>query len=134
MNNNTYRIKHIYNGIVFNENGFWPMIEFKIISEDSDLNNNSLENNKHINKSNKFKDVDYECAWFLIDIENSKLIGPVKLNTQATIDNKRTIDDDRFPKINKCTIESITNDIEMLINDKDIPLWMLNYVIAQINI
>lgn len=107
--------KHIYNGLIIGENGIFPMIEFKI------------EMPKESKEQALFKYVDFKCAWFMIDVNETykQLIGPIKIDVEKIKTGNRVINDAEFPDLNGLDIESISNVPEDLIADDDIPDWML---------
>ena len=114
--------EHIYNGIIFTNGTFYPMIEFKIVNKDK----NAEE------KSTLFVDVHFKCGWFIIDPAFKKLAGPIKINTIKIIDNIREISDYRYPEINSKIIDSVSNEDESLISKDDIPSWMYISLISNI--
>jgi hypothetical protein len=120
-----FYFKHIYNGMIFKDNKFFPMIEFKIVETDQDILNNIL-----------FCDTNFKCGWFIIEPSEYKLLGPINLNIEQikTELKKRVIDDINYPDINGLEIEDISNDPEMLIPRDQLPDWMFYCLINKINI
>ena len=114
-----FEIHHIYNGIIFDESPFYPMIEFKIKNIQLKLESDA-ENIEFI-----FRDVNYKCAWFLIDSDNKRLLGPVMLDLELIKDNIRKIKDesDEFIDINGAEIQAVSNDD--LISSDQLPKWMI---------
>lgn len=117
-----YYFSHIYNGIIFKESEYYPMIEFKIIVI-----------NKDASKPILFKGVEYKCGWFIVDGENFKLEGPVCLNKEDIKNNLRVIDDKNFPNINDSEIESVSNESDSIIPREQIPHWMIKHLINKID-
>lgn len=109
---------HIYNGIIFAKDTYFPMIEFKIVP-------NTMITDK---SSPTFKDVNYARGWFVVNTDNDKneLLGPVKLDLSTIETGVRRVSDDRFTQINGLIIECVSNETESLIGTGDIPPWMLN--------
>jgi hypothetical protein len=112
-----YYFEHIYNGIIFKESTYYPMVEFKI-KYDKEYNKDKIV----------FKDVKFKCGWFIVDAEALKLIGPVNLNLEEIKKEKRVIDDINYPDINGMEIEGISNDVETLISRDQIPMWMVKHL------
>jgi hypothetical protein len=136
--------KHIYNGIIFAEDHYIPMIEFKIIDDGSQ--NNIVSSSKSefesetltnlITRDIRFNNVKYKCAWFAISCDNdgiNNLIGPLHLNLELLKQNgMRVICDEYYPGLNGMMIEALSNDHEDLINTNDIPDWMEIHLIQSI--
>jgi len=95
---------HINNGLIFTNDGYFPLLEFR--------------------KGNVDK-------WFMIrhsdddDDDTNRLEGPIHVvhSNDDTNDTYISIDDERYPEINKMKIEAISNDPENLITD--IPSWIM---------
>lgn len=126
-----FRLSHIYNGVIYrggfnNMASFSPMVEFKI---------------KTLNESNGkylFNNVDYKCGWFTVktnpETGSHKLTGPLKLDLKKINDSdaKRVIDDLKFEQFNGEMIEGINNDKQNLIDEHNIPKWMLTTLLSNI--
>lgn len=114
--------KHIYNGLIFHKSIyiFTPVLEFKIVQKE--------EADKVI-----FKDVNYKCAWFAIDINEEKrqLLGPIKIDTEMIKSGKRIVRDDRFSDIDGCVIDCVSDDQTGLITD-EIPKWMISKLMESV--
>ncbi|VBB18927.1 hypothetical protein YASMINEVIRUS_1459, partial [Yasminevirus sp. GU-2018] len=118
-NDEFVKFTHIYNGIIFTENEYHPMIEFKVTPVD--------EGNTSLNPV--FSRVQFKCGWFIISTDEhsvQSLRGPVKIDLEKIKDGVRLIADDEFPEINGCEIECVSNEQESLIHVNDTPMWMLN--------
>lgn len=128
-----FYFEHIYNGIIFKDDSYFAMIEFKVIKN---KNANVLLDHDVKFKDVNFKDVDYKCAWFTISFDKNginRLIGPIRLNLDLLQQNKiRSISDDRYPEINEMVIESLSNDEYDLIGTDFIPDWMMDCLMTSI--
>lgn len=116
-----YYFTHIFNGIIFSETSYYPMIEFKIVKINPEAKEQIL-----------FRDTQFKCGWFIMDAENLNLRGPVNLNKIKIETGIREIEDENFPEINGFTIEAISNEKESLITREDIPHWMIKHMICEI--
>lgn len=126
---------HVYNGIIFREDYYIPMIEFKIVND----NKNTSQHNMIcdlVSKDVRFESVNYKCAWFAISCDKdgiNKLIGPIHLNLDLLQQNgSRVIDDERYSEMNSLTIEALSNNTDDLINTDDIPDWMMYHLTQSI--
>ena len=96
-------IKNIYNGVISINTSNYKFKEFKIVS------------NKKIQK---FKKVNYHCAWFYYD-NNCNIIGPITLDLELIKEGKRIVDDLDFPEFHKKEIKNVMkHDILLAIPDK----------------
>ena len=112
-NEQPFYFQHIYNGIIFANGKYYPMIEFKI------------KTTENANTTYLFCNVDYKCAWFVIDSDNRTLLGPVGINKEKIINGERFIDDEQYEEINGCEIEAVSNEAESIIDPDDLPDWMM---------
>jgi hypothetical protein len=118
-----FYFEHIYNGMIFKDNEFFPMIEFKIIKTNQGISNNIL-----------FSDTNFKCAWFIIEPSEHKLLGPINLNINHIKSEKRVIDDTNYPDIDGLEIEDISDDPDMLIPRDQLPDWIYHCLINKIHI
>jgi hypothetical protein len=116
-----YHFSHSYNGIIFKESNYYPMIEFKIVLI-----------NKDISEPIRFKGVQFNRVWFILDGKNSRLEGPVCLNKDKMKTGLMVIDDENFPIINGSEIESLSNEAESMIPNEQIPHWMIKHMVNMI--
>ena len=118
-----FYFEHIYNGMIFKNNDFFPMIEFKIV-----------KTNPSITNIFNFADTNFKCGWFIIQPIDHKLLGPINLNIEQFKSDlkKRIIDDINYPDINGLEIEDISNDPKMLIPRNELPDWMFYCLVNKI--
>lgn len=121
--NNEFYFEHIYNGIIYNKDKFYPMIEFEIKYK---------ENNDHLENTFLFCNVNYKSGWFIIDANKMILSGPIILDKNKIMIDVRIVDDIKFNEINGCEIESISNDEKIMIKGQDIPEWMISCLMKSI--
>lgn len=134
--NGGYRYKHIYNGMIFTAGSYYPAMEFEILKDNSP--------NMYPDKTVVFKDVNNKCAWFIIMYDEEKdvndLIGPIHLDETKIKKGIRIVDDIRYPAIFGHKIESVSNEGDILIEertqDRDarIPDWILLILLKSIDI
>lgn len=117
METPNYHFEHIYNGIIFKDSIYYPMIEFKII-----------KNNDEIKEQINFSHSNFKCGWFIVDAPLLKLIGPINIDNEKIKSGIRMINDELFPEINGLIIESISNDVDSLIPSEQIPFWMIKHL------
>ena len=126
-----YYFKHIYNGMIYTKDTYYPMMEFKILKDESpDI---------YPDKTVVFKDVNYRCAWFVIMYDEEKdtndLIGPIHLDQNKIKNDIRIIDDKRYPAIHGQKIVSVSNEDGTLIEEHTrIPDWILLILLRSIAI
>lgn len=132
-----YHFSHIYNGIVFAEDSYFGMIEFKIMKNDrtSDVDLHTL----HVSKTQsvKFTNINHKCAWFAIICNMdgiNELVGPLQLDLDLIHNGTRVIKDENFPEINGMIIDAVSNDPDNLIASREIPDWMIRNLIGSIMI
>lgn len=111
-----YTFYHTRNGIVYNDDDYYPMIEFKIKMNDANSNKMAVF---------QIVDLDSDSAWFCMmpGENNYQLMGPVIIDPEQK--EKQIVDDWRFDNLLGREIESISNDPSSIIDHDDIPNWML---------
>lgn len=119
-----YHFVNVCNGIIFKENEYIPMIKFKIVKSVSDILYDKVS----------FRSVKDNHAWFMINRDSDKLIGPIGLNIDYISGKSYTVDDLQYPEIHDMTIEALSDDKEFLIDSLDIPEWMMKCLLKSIEI
>jgi hypothetical protein len=112
-----HSFKHIHNGMVFDNDIFYPMIEFKI-------DQTVLENTSDKNIFTLFQRTNCDSAWFIVDLVSRKLDGPVVVSSNNS-GGDVIINDKLYLDINGFKIDNISDNIEDLIAEYDIPDWIL---------
>lgn len=105
---------HITNGIIFMNDTFYPFMEFKCSS-------------MRLDKQTRFTNIDSNCAWFMVRDDN--LIGPIKVR----YDDGKTIIDDEYEFYGE-SMANISTENESLIEQSDIPDWILKTLMNSVEI
>lgn len=130
------RFKHLYNGMLDCEDKtgeLHPVLEFKI--DHKTMRSNIHDSNCHI----VFRDVNFKCGWFYLDIAEKQLIGPLEFDATSYGDSEiRRV---RFKsnkndgeEMNWIKIINLSNDPSGLIECDDIPDWMYRGLVGSVGV
>jgi hypothetical protein len=138
ISHNRLKFKHIYNGMISypDEGKYYCLAEFKIDSPK--IHYNKPGDSKHDTMFELlFKNSSHKCGWFYVDTNNEELIGPYEFDSKRFISSgERYI---RFTEnmpldgeIPYTQIMNSDNNHEYLIDNDDLPKWMLRKLMQSI--